>query len=148
MDGRAAYRTGGAEEAVGRTKELLNREPAPRYRARPLNGVWATAPYLHNGSVASLNWLLRPAAERPRKFCMGARDFDPEHVGFDVKGDETRASERPDAVFGDRSRRKGHPRQQRERPLVRGAAPYPRGIVGRALGKNEREALIEYPKTL
>src|SRR5262249_57074934 len=24
------------------------------YRARPLNGIWATAPYLHNGSVPSL----------------------------------------------------------------------------------------------
>src|SRR6201987_2003223 len=31
------------------------------YRAGPLNGVWATAHYLHNGSVPSLYWMLRPA---------------------------------------------------------------------------------------
>ncbi len=35
------------------------------YRARPLNGTWATAPYLHNGSVPSLYDLLLPSAQRP-----------------------------------------------------------------------------------
>ena len=59
----------------------------PQYRARPLNGVWATAPYLHNGSVPSLYWMLTPAAERPKQFCMGARDFDPEQVGFACAGE-------------------------------------------------------------
>ena len=54
------------------------------YRARPLNGVWATAPYIHNGSVPSLYWMLKPAAERPKQFCLGARDFDPRDVGFRV----------------------------------------------------------------
>src|SRR4029077_20753562 len=58
--------------------------PDPLYRARPLNGVWASAPYLHNGSVPSLYWMLKPAAERPKQFCMGARDFDPEQVGYRV----------------------------------------------------------------
>jgi hypothetical protein len=28
--------------------------------------------------------MLEPAAELPRRFCLGARDFDPEHVGFRV----------------------------------------------------------------
>ena len=41
------------------------------YRARPLNGVWATAPYLHNGSVPSLYWMLKPAAERPETILHG-----------------------------------------------------------------------------
>jgi hypothetical protein len=63
-------------------------EPGPWYRARPLNGVWATAPYLHNGSVPSLYWMLKPAAERPKSFCMGSRDYDPKQVGFDVVGNE------------------------------------------------------------
>ena len=30
------------------------------YNARPLNGIWATAPYLHNGSVRSLYQFLPP----------------------------------------------------------------------------------------
>lgn len=58
-------------------------QPPPGvYKARPLNGIWATAPYLHNGSVPDLAALLRPAAERPRSFTVGSRQFDPESVGF------------------------------------------------------------------
>jgi hypothetical protein len=34
------------------------------YKARPLNGVWATAPYLHNGSVPSLAELLKRSQHR------------------------------------------------------------------------------------
>jgi cytochrome c553 len=40
----------------------------PVYKARPLNGIWATAPYLHNGSVPTLFDLLQPQAKRPEKF--------------------------------------------------------------------------------
>lgn len=60
--------------------------PAPLggqgYKARPLNGVWATAPYLHNGSVPNLDQLLRPAAARAKSFYVGSRKFDPRLVGF------------------------------------------------------------------
>ncbi len=52
------------------------------YKARPLNGIWATAPFLHNGSVPSLDALLRPAKDRPRQFWVGSRSFDPSLVGF------------------------------------------------------------------
>lgn len=52
------------------------------YKARPLNGIWATAPYLHNGSVPSLYALLQPAAERPDTFRVGSREFDPVNVGY------------------------------------------------------------------
>jgi hypothetical protein len=52
------------------------------YTSRPLNGIWATAPYLHNGSVPTLNDLLLPANERPRKFYMGTRQYDPKNVGY------------------------------------------------------------------
>jgi hypothetical protein len=52
------------------------------YKARPLNGVWATAPYLHNGSVPSLYQLLLPAEERVKEFTVGRREFDPVNVGF------------------------------------------------------------------
>ena len=57
--------------------------PLMRYRAGTLDGVWATAPYLHNGSVASLRELLLPAAERMKVFSVGSTDFDPVTVGFD-----------------------------------------------------------------
>lgn len=41
------------------------------YREDDLHGLWATAPYLHNGSVPTLDALLRPAAERPTSFMRG-----------------------------------------------------------------------------
>ena len=55
------------------------------YKARPLNGIWATAPYLHNGSVPTLDQLLTPAQDRKDKFFVGSREFDPEKVGFDTE---------------------------------------------------------------
>jgi hypothetical protein len=54
------------------------------YRAGPLNGIWATAPYLHNGSVPNLEQLLLPGEQRMKKFCVGSRKFDPKSVGFEV----------------------------------------------------------------
>ena len=52
------------------------------YKARPLDGIWATAPYLHNGSVANLNELLLPAKDRMASFHVGSIKFDPINVGF------------------------------------------------------------------
>jgi hypothetical protein len=54
------------------------------YRARPLNGIWAMAPYLHNGSVPSLYYLLLPSAQRPRIFFTGSWEFDPVNVGLET----------------------------------------------------------------
>lgn len=60
--------------------------PAPPnlggYKARPLNGIWATAPYLHNGSVPNLDQLLRPEEERVKSFSVGSWEFDAVKVGF------------------------------------------------------------------
>lgn len=53
----------------------------PAYIAEPLAGIWATPPYLHNGSVPSLHDLLLPAEKRPRRFFVGSRDYDPQHIG-------------------------------------------------------------------
>jgi hypothetical protein len=53
-----------------------------RYKAAPLAGIWATAPYLHNGSVPNLYELLLPASERTAKFYVGNREFDPVRVGY------------------------------------------------------------------
>lgn len=58
--------------------------PLMAYKARPLEGIWATAPYLHNGSVPTLYDLLLAPAQRPVTFQIGTRQFDPKHVGYAV----------------------------------------------------------------
>jgi hypothetical protein len=52
------------------------------YEAHVLRGIWATAPYLHNGSVPNLWVLLSPAKERKPSFMVGSRVFDPKNVGY------------------------------------------------------------------
>lgn len=53
------------------------------YAAPPLNGIWASAPYLHNGSVPTLAHLLDPET-RPVQFEAGGHDLDFDRVGLDV----------------------------------------------------------------
>jgi len=72
-DGRVA-----AREARCVTED----NPLLAYKARPLDGIWATAPYLHNGSVPTLYDLLLPAAQRPAEFHVGTRQYDPVKVGY------------------------------------------------------------------
>jgi cytochrome c5 len=52
------------------------------YACRPLASVWATAPYLHNNSVPTLYDLLLPAAQRPKTFAVGHREYDPLKLGY------------------------------------------------------------------
>ena len=52
------------------------------YKARPLAGIWATAPYLHNGSVPTLYDLLLPPEQRPATFRLGTREYDPVKIGY------------------------------------------------------------------
>jgi hypothetical protein len=52
------------------------------YRAKTLRGIWATAPYLHNGSVPTIYDLLLPAAKRPKSFKLGTREYDPIRLGY------------------------------------------------------------------
>ncbi|WP_189417975.1 di-heme-cytochrome C peroxidase [Cellvibrio zantedeschiae] len=51
------------------------------YKARPINGIWASAPYLHNGSVPTVYDLLLPAAQRPAQFFVGNRELDRVKLG-------------------------------------------------------------------
>jgi len=69
-----------ADQAVMDVNPAIWRATA-QYLARPLNGIWATAPYLHNGSVPTLYDLLHPD-QRPAKFAVGNREFDPVNVGY------------------------------------------------------------------
>lgn len=52
------------------------------YSSRPIDGVWATAPYLHNGSVPTLYDLLLPQDKRPATFKTGSHEYDPKKVGY------------------------------------------------------------------
>ncbi|HTB74258.1 MAG TPA: di-heme-cytochrome C peroxidase [Polyangiaceae bacterium] len=65
------------------------------YKGRALNGIWATAPYLHNGSIPTLHDILLPKRSardpdgdeyRPESFVVGSREFDPVKVGFVSQG--------------------------------------------------------------
>lgn len=56
--------------------------PGEAYSPRNLAGVWATAPYLHNGSIPNLEVLLTRASQRPKFFFLGTQVYDPDRLGF------------------------------------------------------------------
>jgi hypothetical protein len=58
------------------------------YANVPLDGIWARAPYLHNGSVPNLQALLEAPQNRPVTFYRGYDVYDPDHVGFISDGPE------------------------------------------------------------
>jgi RoxA-like, cytochrome c-like len=97
------------------------------YRARPLNGIWATPPYLHNGSVPSLYQLLLPASQRSKVFYYGNWEFNPETVGFESGSPFVGASKYDTSLPGNSNA--GHE-------------------YGTDLSDDDRKALIEYLKTL
>jgi len=57
-------------------------DTGPAYEARVLCGIWAVAPYLHNGSVPNLKQLLTPSRMRQARFMVGSRAYDPDAVGY------------------------------------------------------------------
>lgn len=59
-------------------EEIVN--PTGGYMAIPLRGIWARAPYLHNGSVPTLAALL--TGDRPAQFYRGNIAYDETNVGF------------------------------------------------------------------
>ena len=62
----------------------LGAPPPPGYEARVMQGIWAAAPYLHNGSVPTLAELLKPSNKRVESFKVGPA-YDPETVGLAVE---------------------------------------------------------------
>lgn len=50
--------------------------------AKPLWGIWASAPYLHNGSVPSIRELLKKPSDRVTTFHVGSTEYDPINLGF------------------------------------------------------------------
>jgi hypothetical protein len=126
----------------------LWRDPSG-YVARPLAGVWATAPYLHNGSVPTLDALLRPSADpraavgptkaagsppaspiklRPTRFGIGVREYDPKKVGY-ANTDDPRYTFDLGAPGNKNSGHEGK-------------------AYGTDISDEQREALLEYLKSL
>ena len=108
--------------------------PAPTtgypYESRVLQGVWAVAPYLHNGSVPTLAELLKPAAERAKSFKIGPA-YDIVNVG--LAAEQTKFNytlETTDCA----DRNSGNSRCGHE--------------YGTKLPAEEKRALLEYLKTL
>lgn len=116
------------------------------YKARSLNGVWATAPYLHNGSVPSLYDLLLPKKQpgdpqegdyRPDEFMVGSREFDPVKVGFRTEGYDG---------FLFKAIRRGDLNSGHE--YAAGRTAQPDGRILPALNEQQRWDLVEFLKTL
>lgn len=103
------------------------------YKGRPLNGIWATGPYLHNGSVRSLYQLLKPVGERDKIFWVGNPVFDPKEVGFvneqSARGSWFKVEKAP-----------GQP--------IHGNSNAGHDYGNKTLIDEERWALVEYMKTL
>jgi hypothetical protein len=59
-------------------------KPPAAYESRHLQGIWAAAPYLHNGSVPTLAELLKPAAQRVKSFKIG-NAYDTTNIGLAVQ---------------------------------------------------------------
>lgn len=84
---------GGTDDRVGELIAfILSRglqiQQTDGYRTNSLRGLWASAPYLHNGSVPTLEDLLKPAAERPARWMQGEFEVDTTRFGFDNSGHE------------------------------------------------------------
>ena len=92
------------------------------YKADVLHGIWAQAPYLHNGSVPTLGQLMC-AATRPARFLRGNLHYDEALVGFEWADRPTRAI-RPERHDPDQGVRHDGPGQSQHRPhLRRGSVP-------------------------
>jgi hypothetical protein len=55
------------------------------YLCGPLDGIWARAPYLHNGSVPTIAELMKPERERVPSFYRGNRQYDQQEMGWVYK---------------------------------------------------------------
>jgi mono/diheme cytochrome c family protein len=126
-------------------KRFLKVEPKLAYMPPALNGVYMTAPYLHNGSVPTLWHMLQDPEKRPLAFYRRWNEFDPKHVGIaceEVKVDDgvecapdpTQKKHDPRTVFRYDTRKKGN--RNTGHPFAS------------TLSDDEKTALLEYLKTI
>lgn len=77
--------SGDVTSEAGRYPVIWRTQECNLMPARSLEGIWATAPYLHNGSVRTLDQLLLPMKDREAKFYVGTIEYDPSVLGFKSK---------------------------------------------------------------
>ena len=106
------------------------------YKVRPLNGIWATPPYLHNGAVPTIYALLSPVKDRPKTFYLGSREYDAKDLGYVWKDSIKNGFVLDTSKRGNSN--SGHEFSNEKR----------RGVIGPELKEDERRALIEFIKTL
>jgi len=131
------------------------------YPAQPLQGYWATPPYLHNGAVPNMYELLSPVEERSPSFWTGGREFDPVHLGY--RNDQfeggfefvTRRSFLGEVRSSFRQLLAGHLEFNRDVAgnsnlghEFRNAPKGTPGVIGPYLTPKERMAIIEYLKVM
>jgi len=112
---------------TGKRWQIRHFEKSAGYANLLLDGLWARAPYLHNGSVPNLRALLEVPENRPKTFNRGQDIYDQQNVGFVSSG--------PDAgrfTFDTSVRGNGN-----------GGHRY-----GTNLTPEEKEALLEYLKRM
>ncbi|HEX7770238.1 MAG TPA: hypothetical protein VF422_09435, partial [Dokdonella sp.] len=122
------------------------------YKPRPLEGVWATPPFLHNGSVPSVYQMLLPPEQRSRRFLVGHRDYDPKHLGYAIAsgaGGDDEGFWLDTSLDGNRN--SGHaftatPEQLAAARADPDAHALPSGVIGPLLADEERWAIVEYLK--
>ncbi|HTW70647.1 MAG TPA: cytochrome c [Acetobacteraceae bacterium] len=100
------------------------------YANHALEGIWVRAPYLHNGSVPTLDDLLKPPEQRPVTFYAGDDVYDQAHVGF--VSSEASSGDRKFLLFD--TRLKGNSNTGH--------------VYGTTLSDQDRRALLEYLKSL
>ncbi|HVK98293.1 MAG TPA: cytochrome c [Dongiaceae bacterium] len=105
------------------------------YTSRPLHGVWATPPFLHNGSVPTIYHLLSPREERPVTFYVGNREYDPQRLGY--------RTERSTGSFRHDTRLTGNSSSGHQFTDVA-----TQGRIGPLLTEAERYQLLEYLKVM
>ncbi len=106
------------------------------YVAQPLDGIWATAPYFHNGSVPTLWHVLHPD-ERPAVWQRSEDGYDRERVGLEI----TAHDRVPEAARLPAQRRQFFNTAERGKSAAGHRFPD-------ALSEDERRAVLEYLKTL
>lgn len=113
------------------------------YKARPLEGIWATPPFLHNGSVPNIYQLLSPVSERSEKFFVGRREYDPVSLGYDITPLSKSGFWFDTTIEGNLNT--GHEFRAGYVPYKPGNPPQ-YGVIGPELTPDERWQIIEYLK--
>ncbi len=114
------------------------------YNALPLTGLWAQAPYLHNGSVPTLYHLLVPS-ERPTVFMKSRLDYDKEKVGFSWDASIQLPTDEGEAYIYDTASSPSISNKGHDKDITMDGVTYK---LNWSDDKESAMALIEYLKTL